>query len=355
MEINLTDEDHADKLQPDNETRTPFLKHSKTLSYGLKGLDSMGEQGKTGRVSTISPRDVTVSNRLSFNTPKTGLGSSHGFNSSDSFELDLEKKNMNRIVLSLSVPDNVFKGNLYSILSCPIITTLILTHLSNRPKFSFLTKPINNSKNFFLRRNPDEEAEDLISDLIGFQNLDTNLKFDLTDSHWNISKTNYKISEDIMTNFIFSLNYELESVNSQLTNIKREFGQRKNIFSKIAMFSLITLVIVVYAIYANLFLDPQFSLAFFFFFLFFGVISIISLAYGLIYGVCAERDEFMEYSILTTIIGKFKTVEDLLHKWNKEVFMQIGVIVTMPSTLNYIHFCLDPYTEIVYDHHELIS
>lgn len=347
MESNLTDEDLHERLN-ENEAKVPFLK------TGLKKEDSIGRNDVSrsgGRIS-ISSKEIQP-NRISVVTPKTHM--SNTMNSIDSYEYELEKRNMSRILLPTSQPEQIFKGQFYSIVQCPVITTLFLSSLPSLPtqKFSYITTPLNNSKNFFLRKNPEEEKENLLSDLVKFQNSDHLVRFNICDSKWDVSKTNFKLSEDVLTNFLFELNYSLEPVNIKIDNIKKEFCQRKNVFSKIAMFSLITLVISLYSLYADLYIEEVFSYLFFFIFLFFTIISGVSLSYGLHYGICVERDEMMEYQILLNIINRSKNVEDLLMKWNKETFLPLGIIVSMPSTLNYIHFCLDPYSEIILNNHEL--
>lgn len=348
-------EEFREKLN-ENDASIPFLDHEKSLKQMNRE-----ESGKSsGWVSTISPKNSSLTNnKLSEATIRTNLGSN--LNSSGSFELEFEKRQMSRIILGRSVPDIVFKGSYYSVISCPTLTTLLLNNQNlggnnnSISKYSFLTKPINNSKNFFLRKNSEAEREDLINDLTTFQNLDKNFKFDLKESKWDISKTNYKLSEDIITNFLFALNYELEPVNKKISSIKKDLSNRKNVFARIALFSLITFIISLYAIYVNLFVDTVFSSLFLLIFIIIGVTSGASLFYGLLYGVCIERDEYVEYQILQTIINKYKSVEELLCKWNQQIFMPMGIIVNIPYTLNYIHFCLDPYSEIVVENHDFLE
>jgi len=66
-----------------------------------------------------------------------------------------------------------------------------------------------------------------------------------------------------------------------------------------------------------------------------------------------NKDELKEYSVYLNIIDTYNKVEELLHTWNTDAFINLGIIVDTPPTLNYIHFCLDTYTEIVLEHHTL--
>ena len=146
------------------------------------------------------------------------------------YEYDLEKKSIQRIILKPSTPDNVFIGKYYSLVSCPIVTTVFI----NKMKFSFLTQPVNNIKNFFLRRGPDLlERED--KKLQNVEYLSENLKFDTEKAGWEEVQTNYKIPREKMSDFILELNYILDPLKTKMENIQNEANKRKQMLLMIAV------------------------------------------------------------------------------------------------------------------------
>jgi hypothetical protein len=329
MEYNTTDDELKVQLNPrtfessnDNSRKRPLFKKEFSLNSQSSGKFSW------------SSKDFNKSN--SDRIPKLKM-------SDPLIDFD-DKRNMNRIIIHPDTPQYTFFGDYYNLISCPVITTLMI----GRVKHSFLTNPSNDMKNYYLRRKREEDSEDLIDDLKKFYENPTSLKF--RRNNWNTEKTNSKIPDEKITEFITQFNNTIDPICFRIENMKKDSEYNKKLFLFAALLSLMMLIISLYAIYCVIYVQT-FSLIFLVIFTFFGTFSIVNLILGLIYGYFGKKSELEEYICLLAIIEGFANVEEFIHQWNEEVFLPLGLIISAPKTLNYIHICLDPYNELVIKDH----
>jgi len=217
-----------------------------------------------------------------------------------------------------------FFGKLYQI----IISTVITTVFINGENFSYITDPVNDERNFFLLREGDY--------------------FDI--NQWDPTMTGNKISEEKMQEFVAELNFFFSTndiFNIVTTNNKRK---RLRVMGLILCLlcltgSSILLWRVIDTIYEHIYLIVTFGLI---------TLACLICTILMIYRTCFyNSEEQMNYDIFINLLQHKEIVEDHVQKWNKEFFIERGVMVYSTPIVNYIHFSLEVDKILILNNNEI--
>jgi hypothetical protein len=336
MEYQKTDEGLKERLQTgSSEGNISGVKPLNLSDELVKHKRGTSIEGIFRRGDSLTPRQIfPYQNRLS--SPQISQFSPLFGNAMETYDMEIEKKNMNRLALNPTTPLLIKENNLFKMISCPIITTF--TNLYNNKKYSCLTYPISNIKHYYLISNK------LITEFDAHKSL----KFKYNE--YEESMTNNKISKEKMFLFIKDLNQCIEPLEFELKEIQKEFDRGKNMFSLVIILSIILFILCVFSIFYDI-KTEQFSFFYFSLFLTLSLLAIISSYYGFVNGFSKTRDILNQYAVYSKLISFHQVINEKINSWNKDEFIKQGIIAKASPFLNYINFCLDPYHEIVLRDH----
>jgi hypothetical protein len=229
---------------------------------------------------------------------------------------------------------------------CAIKCEVITTYFVKNATFSIFSNPHGIEENEIvkvkiLNSRPENENSPIhkfwISDLeddVILMNLDQN-KF-------------FQFFEEV--NFYFS--------SPEIRKIEQRTRKQKFIYYTLTVFLMILLILVIIlSFFYDLFVKPDNSSSFQFWII---IVIVMFIAIILIY--LALRSFLMAYVYTTEVhrfdtlshyIKNYPTVQKTFDKWNINLFLLSGIIVSTPVSLDYIIFNFEPDKDIVLDHHEM--